>query len=320
MMARDFCVVSGANLGDGLAEASQLVLEDVYRIRKDSVATRIAICPDRNGENFTISRDTVVGTPGASLYLDSCATFMNGCGETLDAIILVEVLQGRICGTYVLPLSAFDPDLEYALVHIDTDTVLDRFSSVSCVSFTRGTHVMLADGEQTLIETLRPGDLVMTRDHGPQPIKWIGQQTVRAEGTFAPIVIRKGVLHNSNDLILGPNHRLFIYQRNDIAQVGRPEITVQAKLLINGDSIVQSSGGFVDYFQLLFEDHQIIYVEGIAAESMLVDSRSRPTLPPDVQNSLNKKQQARRNLPAIDLSHQKFAEQDLVDLLRRASD
>ncbi|WP_343035140.1 Hint domain-containing protein [Parasulfitobacter algicola] len=30
------------------------------------------------------------------------------------------------------------------------------------------------------IETLTPGDLVTTRDHGDQPVRWIGQRTVPA--------------------------------------------------------------------------------------------------------------------------------------------
>ncbi|MEM8618049.1 MAG: hypothetical protein AAGF20_14090, partial [Pseudomonadota bacterium] len=44
----------------------------------------------------------------------------------------------------------------------------------------------------------------------------------------------------------------------------------------------------VDYFQLLFDNHQIIYAEGIAAESLLVDPRTRPALPKEVDEALSK--------------------------------
>ena len=44
-------------------------------------------------------------------------------------------------------------------------------------------------------------------------------------------------------------------------------------------------GGFVDYFQLLFDEHQIIYAEGIAAESLLIDPRTLAAVPEDVRTA-----------------------------------
>lgn len=111
-----------------------------------------------------------------------------------------------------------------------------------------------------------------------QEIRWIGQQTVRAVGDFAPIVIKAGTLNNANDLTLSPDHRLFIYQRRDALGAGRSEVLVKARHLVNGDTVTQQDGGFIDYFQLLFDQHQIIFAEGIAAETLLVDTRTRPAL------------------------------------------
>lgn len=318
-IAQDFRVISGANLGDGLTADDNVVLADIYKLRNNAETTRIAVCPSTAGDVFTVARNSVVGTPGATLHLNSCLTFMHDDGTVLEVIVLVEVVRGLVSDTYILPLSPIHADQEYTLVTIDRESVLARFADISCVSFTRGTHVMLADGEQTLIETLWPGDLVMTRDHGPQPLKWVGQQTVRAEGEFAPIVIRRGALNNTNDLTLGPNHRLFIYQRNDEISVGQSEVTVQAKLLVNGDDIVQSSGGFIDYFQLLFEDHQVIYVESIAAESMMVDMRNHPTLPTHVKKGISLKSHSKRDLNTVDINPTRPLEANLAEILKRAS-
>lgn len=318
-MAHDFKVVSGANLGEGITSTNDLILADNYKLHKNNGTTRIAVCTaDTNGP-FFVARNSVVGTPGAELHMDSCLTFMRDDGNLLEMIVLVEGVSGRTSDTYLLPLSPIQPELDYTLVKIDTKSALARFSEISCVSFVRGTHVMLADGEQTLIETLWPGDLVMTRDHGPQPLKWVGQQTVRAEGAFAPIVIRRGTLNNTNDLTLGPNHRLFIYQPKDEIGVGRSEMAVQAKLLINDDSIVQTSGGFIDYFQLLFENHQVIYVEGIAAESMMVDVQTRPILPTHVKMGLSNKSHSKNELNAIEIKTSNPTDGNLVEILKRAS-
>ena len=44
------------------------------------------------------------------------------------------------------------------------------------------------------VEMLAPGDLVCTRDDGPQPLRWTGSRTVPAEGKLAPVLIREGSL------------------------------------------------------------------------------------------------------------------------------
>jgi len=69
----------------------------------------------------------------------------------------------------------------------------------------------MASGEQHKIEQFSVGDKVLTRDDGPQAVRWIGQTTLRAMGEFAPIMITNGALHNENDLLVSPDHRLFVY-------------------------------------------------------------------------------------------------------------
>ncbi len=50
----------------------------------------------------------------------------------------------------------------------------------------------MASGERRKIEQFSVGDKVLTRDDGPQAVRWIGQTTLRAMGEFAPIMITKG--------------------------------------------------------------------------------------------------------------------------------
>ena len=172
-----------------------------------------------------------------------------------------------------------------------------------------------------LVEVDANGDMVLTRDDGPRALTWIGRSTARAVGDFAPICIKAGALHNEGDLYVSPDHRLFIYQRSDALGAGRHEVLVRARHLVNGDTIVQEPGGFVDYFQLLFDDHQIIYAEGIAAETLLVDTRTRAALPAELNAKLA------QSLPGHEgRSHMKFevgeallSHPDAAALLRRAS-
>ena len=159
-----------------------------------------------------------------------------------EVLVLVEVDDAG-CGHRLCPAAgAADPRMGYALVGIDRDTARQKFAQVACVSFSRGTHITMASGAQKPVEELAVGDTVLTRDDGPQPVRWIGQSTLRAVGEFAPIRIRPGTLHNERDLLVSPDHRLFIYQRFDALGAGRHEVLVRARHLVNGDTVVRQSG------------------------------------------------------------------------------
>ncbi|MBR9769476.1 MAG: hypothetical protein GYB46_13720, partial [Rhodobacteraceae bacterium] len=89
-------------------------------------------------------------------------------------------------------------------------------------------------------------------------------------GDFAPVVIKAGALNNMHDLVVSPEHRLFVYQRQDKLGIGRAETLVRAKHLVNGKDVHRLDDGYVEYYQLLIVEHQIIYAEGIATESLLL--------------------------------------------------
>ena len=320
-LAVDFSVTNGANHGDSISFASELDLDDVYDLRKGAQQHRLALSPDLDG-NFAIASDTHLGTPGHLVHLDCCLTMMSNTGKTSELLVLVEVdRNGHVVQIYVLPLAQVHPKTGYALVGIDQDTARQKFAEVACVSFSRGTQITTASGAQVPIEDLRVGDDVLTRDEGVQKIRWIGQSTVRAVGEFAPIRIRAGALNNTNDLVLSPEHRLFIYQRSDALGVGRAEVLVRARHLVNGDTVVQEDGGFIDYFQLLFDEHQIIYAEGIAAETLLVDTRTRAALPSDLGNNLDPDLKSHGDRPHQDfeVSEKLLKHPDAANLLKRAS-
>lgn len=314
-------VTDGANLDDPLSFGDELILDDVYELGFGAAQVRLSFHAE-TANTFRLAEDTEAGTAGAGLHLDCALTFMSPDGQTTDALVMVEVdSTGDINDIYVLPLAGISSKVPYQLVGVDRAGAVQKFAQVACVSFTRGTHITMASGEQRLIEQLCVGDKVLTRDDGPKAVRWIGQSTVRAVGDFAPICIKAGTLNNDNDLIVSPDHRLFIYQRSDELGAGRAELLVKVRHLLNGETVTVQDGGFVDYFQLLFDSHQIIYAEGIAAESMLIDTRTKPVLPTDLSEALGDVIPGHSDLPhaGLDVQETLLNRPDAAELLRRAS-
>ncbi|WP_299687136.1 Hint domain-containing protein [uncultured Tateyamaria sp.] len=310
-------VSDGANRGDTLGCGDDLMLDDVYTLAPDAATERLSLHAT-DAAHMTVAADSPLGTPGAAIHLDCAITLMPPDGIVTDAIVLVEVdSDGNIEAVYLLPLAALLPMTPYALVGIDPAGAREKFAHLACARFTRGTHITMASGAQTPIEDLKPGDRVLTRNDGVQALRWIGQSTVRAVGDFAPIRIRAGTLNNLHDLVVSPDHRLFIYQRSDKLGAGRSELLVKARLLVNGDSVVVQDGGFVDYFELLFDTHQIIYAEGIAAESMLVNTRTTPVVPDEVRAVIAPHSQ--NGLSGLDVTETLLDRPDAAEILRRAS-
>lgn len=314
-------VVNGANLGDAIGCTDDVILDDIYHLSPMASVVRIDLLTTPEPP-FLIAAESDTGQSGADLHLDCCVTLMSGNGQTTECLIMVETdPQNRIAAVYVLPLAPMTPRTDYALVGVNRQNALQKFAQIACVSFTRGTRITLSSGAQREVEDLTIGDRVLTRDDGPQEVRWIGHTTLRAVGSFAPIRIRSGTLHNENDLIVSPDHRLFIYQRTDRLGAGRPELLIKARHLVNGDSITRVNGGYVDYFQMLFDHHQIIYAEGIAAESMLVDTRTRAALPDEVSARFSALLPSHRTSShsGIEVHEALLRQPDVADLLRKSS-
>lgn len=319
--AADLRVVNGANDGDALSYAEDLVLDDVYELATDAPERPLRLVADRMPP-YRVAQDSETGSPGADLYLDACLTFMSPQGDTTEALVLVEVTtDGDAAAVYLMPLSPLAPKTGLTLVGISPEAALQKFAQMACVSFTAGTHITMATGEQRRVEDLKIGDRVLTRDAGPQDIRWLGQTTLRATGSFAPVLISAGVLNNLNDLRVSPDHRLFIYQRSDELGTGRAELLVRARHLVNADSVRFDPGGFVDYYQMLFDQHQIVFAEGIAVESMMVDSRTSAALPPEMQDALDDllPDHSETSHDDLEVERKLLRGSDTADRLRRSS-
>lgn len=272
--AADVRACEGVMIGEAISFADELVLDDVFQILPEAAPVALPIFVASNGlSRQDAAKDTAI-------HLDCCLTLMAPDGGTHEALILVETHVDLVAGIYLLPLGELINAVDYRLVGVTRQTATARFAEAASGAFARGTRITLSDGTLRPIEDLSIGDLVLTRDAGAQQIKWLGQATLRATGPFAPVVITKGALNNAADLVVRPDHRVFIYQRKDHLGTGRAEVLVKARDLVDGTSVLRRRGGFIDYFQLIFDEHHIIYAEGIAAESHLVDPHMRAAMSP----------------------------------------
>jgi hypothetical protein len=314
----DFAVVNGANEGDGLGFATDLMLDDIYALRAGAEPRTLSLSLQYG--RYVVGEDSALGQAGDTIHLDCAVTLMDDRQHITEMLVLVQVdANGLARATYLLPLAPLSAKTEYTLLSVDTQTARQKLAQVACVSFTQGTQITLASGRQCAVENLKAGDLILTRDNGAQPLRWVGHVTQRATGAFAPIRIAAGTLNNCGDLTVSPDHRLFIYQRRDHLGLGRSEALIRARHLVNGSSVRMIEGGFVDYYQLLFDTHQIIFAEGIAAESMLVDDTTAPMLDEALIASLAPGSAAAPDTRMLDVGKDLLARPDAVDLLRRAS-
>jgi hypothetical protein len=130
----------------------------------------------------------------------------------------------------------------------------------------RGTLIETDRGE-VAIEALMADDLVRTADNGFQPIRWVGSTTVKAKGSNAPILFRKGAIGNTRDLMLSPAHRVMLHGWQSELLFGVSEVLASAKSLVNDSTILRQNADSVEYFHVLFDRHEIVFSDGVPTES-----------------------------------------------------
>lgn len=146
------------------------------------------------------------------------------------------------------------------------DVGIVTVDTVPC--FVAGTLIRTPRGDVP-VESLCAGDLVVTVDDGPQPIRWIGSRAVGGRGKQAPIRFEAGALGQHRALLLSPQHRVMIRDTYAELMFWASEVLVAAKDLVNDRSIRRQDCDSVTYVHILFDRHQVVWSEGLATESFL---------------------------------------------------
>jgi len=150
---------------------------------------------------------------------------------------------------------------------MDDGTVVTFSEIENIICFTPGARILTQTGERP-VETLRVGDMVVTRDSGVQAVRWIGRRTVPGRGRFAPVRIAPAVADGARaELLVSPQHRLLFTGYKAQLLFGQDEVLVAAKYLIDDVAVTRQPIDEITYIHLMFDHHEVIYAEGIATES-----------------------------------------------------
>ncbi|MGH1330704.1 MAG: Hint domain-containing protein [Paracoccaceae bacterium] len=217
------------------------------------------------------SGDVATGGAGDDLFVIDPAALTGGT-ITIDGLETSETngdsidFNGTLAGPVTYTAQGTDPGGRSGYATLTDGTVINFSNIETIICFARGTRILTPRGP-VAIEALRPGDMVLTRDNGLQPIRWINSRRVAATGNFAPVHIAAGTMGNDSDLIVSPQHRMLLKGHRPELLFGQREVLAAAKHLVNGTTINTIEGGLVEYFHMMFDQHELIFAEGAITES-----------------------------------------------------
>ena len=230
--------------------------------------------------------DTGGGTVSTALDSTSLynADILLGDGSTMSVPVLV--IQAANGDVFISEYPAFPLDglaiQSISLVSLNTSDAAGINRGVSdvqgatIVCFALGTKITTQQGEQP-VETLKVGDLVMTLDHGLQPIRWIHFHECPLDGverTAKPMLIAAGSIGEgvpSQDLIVSPNHRIFVGGSGQLAADFDEEALVAAKALTPLSGVRHMAGKRqITWVHFACDRHEVVIANGCLTESLLL--------------------------------------------------
>jgi len=155
------------------------------------------------------------------------------------------------------------------------------------VCFASGTLIATPTGFAR-IEDLRPGDLIMTKDAGAQPLRWIYARDVSHLELMGHPNLRPVVIPGDGPALrVSRQHRLLVDGKIAQRMFGADQILIPAKDLVgNFDVQMDASYAPLQYFHLLLDDHHILNANGFAAESLYLGAEGLNALTPAARSEL----------------------------------
>ncbi len=140
--------------------------------------------------------------------------------------------------------------------------------------FTPGTAIATPRGER-LVEELKVGDKIITRDNGIQEIRWMGTKALSGfdlarSPNLRPILIQKGSLGNNlpeHDILVSPQHRILLNNERTSLYFEETEVLAAAKHLTGLKGVDEVGTLGVTYVHFMFDNHEVVLSNGAWTES-----------------------------------------------------
>lgn len=197
-------------------------------------------------------------------------------------------IEGVLC--LYLPTEPLEPGLDYpearALPHAGRAAGPEEIAHLSAL----GTGTMIATdlGPQP-IDWMRPGDRVLTRDNGYQPLLWLGQHTMprRAPPETRPLCLAAdcfGEALPERDILVTPATGILLAGHELELWFGESEMLARARHAAPG---AVPGSGRQQLYSLLFEAPEVILAEGMWVASVQANSAYLALLPERVRMALS---------------------------------
>jgi hypothetical protein len=139
--------------------------------------------------------------------------------------------------------------------------------------------VMQTDKGQKQVQDIRPGDRVLTRDHGFCAVTHVGHRHISADEQiaqpdFSPVLIAEGALGPSlpdRPMQVSPDHGFLVEGPRTKLLFGEREVLVPAAHLLGYPGITRAPLASVDYYYVMCAAHEVIWTDGVWTESAQPD-------------------------------------------------
>jgi hypothetical protein len=171
-------------------------------------------------------------------------------------------------------------------VSYDTQNTPDP-GNITC--FTTGTHISTKIGP-IKVENLAQGMQVLTFDGTYKTLKKlfrkaVSHATLRNNPKLYPVRICAGAMGGGlphQDILVSRQHRMVVSSPITKRMFDAETVLIAAIKLTKMPSIyVDTSVTSVEYFHLLFDDHEVVFAEGAPSESLFLGAEAVKTLPID---------------------------------------
>lgn len=222
----------------------------------------------------SLTLNGLVFGPGTDVEIEYSYVLMpQGSTDWTQAVTIYAVeLNADVMG--VTWVGDFQPGVTYVVTNSGSDDPSVSYDQLP-ICFRKGTPILTARGLRP-VEMLREGDLVQTADSGWQPVRWVMGEVCHGLGAQAPVQIAAGALGNAGDIWVSPNHRLLLPA--ELSPV-RGEALVPAKALTGLPGITRVAQARVGWWHLMFDQHEVIFADGMAAESLMPGPQVWKSLP-----------------------------------------